>query len=90
MIYYSNRHVDFASLDCGWLCVSLSVQNAKKGAQLITTYCRYVVYHNAVIVYLAATIPARAIILSGQAISESGYHKRARHKKLSTIPLELS
>jgi hypothetical protein len=53
MIYYSNLHVDFAPLDCGWLCVSLSVQNAKRGAQLMSAYCRYVVFHNSVIVYLA-------------------------------------
>ncbi len=54
MIYCSNLHVDFAPLDCGWLCVSLSVQNAKRGAHLMSTYCRYVVYHNVVIIYLAA------------------------------------
>ncbi len=53
MIYYSNLHVDFVPLDCGWLCVSMSVQNTKRGAQFMSAYCRYVVYHNAVIVYLA-------------------------------------
>jgi hypothetical protein len=59
MIYYSNLHVDFAPLDCGWLCVSLSVQNAKRGAQFMSAYCGYVVYHNAVIVYLAAATGQR-------------------------------
>ena len=39
--------MDFAPLDCAWLCVSLSVKNVKKGTQLISAYCRYVVYHNA-------------------------------------------
>ncbi len=57
MIYYSNLHVDFVPLDCGWLIVSLSVQNAKRGAQLISAYCRYVVYHIAVIVYLEKVMP---------------------------------
>ena len=39
--------------NCGWVCVSVSVQNAKGGSHFVFTYCSYVVYHNAVIVYLA-------------------------------------
>jgi hypothetical protein len=36
MIYHSYLHVGFAPLDCGWLCVSLSVQNAKRGITIGT------------------------------------------------------
>ena len=42
--------------NCGWLCVSLSVQSVKGGSHFLSTYCRYVVYHNAVIVYLAQCV----------------------------------
>ncbi len=47
--------------------MSLSVQNGKRGAQFMSAYCRYVVYYNAVIVYLLACGGSAAVAVAAAA-----------------------
>ena len=61
----------------GWLCVSLSVQSAKGGSHFLSTYCRYVEYHNAVFVYLAGPF-IRTLSSLIRTLWRLGYHVLAQ------------